>query len=700
MTSTPVSNLAQAQGPPVLISKTGKVWAGIIGVLFIAFHWHFVYRMVRIGMSDSDWSHVLIIPAISLYYIHLHRQRLMATQRRVCRWGLPLIVAGIVGYILGIYPIQNDMAMGYSMILTLFGVVLLLLGPAVMRILWFPIAFLVFAVKVSDAIWSIVASKMQSFAAYGATLLLEITSGLTGLNADLKGSTIHLDYVFNGVQMNEPMNVAEACAGMRMLMAFLALGAALAFLFPRLWWQRLIMIALTAPIAIFVNALRVAVLGWLHLIDKELAHGDFHLLVGMLMLIPAAGLLMLVGWCLDKVIIIEGKEPPPPAPLPFDDDPTQVHFNRPAIVKGAGLGAGIVVTLGLAYILLINHLSGHSVIAWLGSGINTAMLGLTGLLFLAGLIFAWRTIRQGDRTHQLALSQGVIGGLLLAAALGQTSAINTMGVALTKKALPLRHTITLEFPKAFGEWVQVYQDPPLQPEVEDELGTKQYFSRYYLDTSTGLDPEAIKESFKDTGITSKAEWKPGQLARVHVAYYTGMLDTVPHVPDKCWIVAGNELVHRGEYKLNLERDDYRPDPSDKTGKRVLAESEGFAVPVRLPTDEIQAVVFSGRDENDRVSTALYFFLANGDAIASSHEVRFSFNLKDRYSYYCKVEVSFLNFTDYYRSQNPGATAEDIAQAIAERSEALMADLLPEIMACLPDWAEVQAGQYPKSDASN
>ena len=105
---------------------------------------------------------------------------------------------------------------------------LLLLGPAMMRILWFPIAFMVFAIKVSDAIWSIIASKLQSIAAQGAVMLLELTSGLTGVHATLRGSTIDLDYG----QLNPPtpMGVAEACAGMRMLMAFLALGVALAFL--------------------------------------------------------------------------------------------------------------------------------------------------------------------------------------------------------------------------------------------------------------------------------------------------------------------------------------------------------------------------------------------------------------------------------------------------------------------------------------
>lgn len=681
MTSTPVSNLAQAQHPATFISKTGKLWIAVIGLLVIIFHWHLISRMVRIGISDPDWSHMLIIPFISIYYIHLNRQKLMATPRRVCRWGLPFIVFGIIGYVMGIYPIRNDMAMGYSMILTIFGICLLLLGPAMMRTLWFPVAFLVFAVKVSDAIWSIVASKMQAIAAKGAVLVLDLTSFITGLHATLRGSTIDLDYG----QLNPPtpMNVAEACAGMRMLMAFLALGVALAFLFPRTWWQRAIMIALAAPIAIFVNLMRVAVLGWLHLIDPELAHGDFHIFVGMLMLIPAAGLLMLVGWCLDKMIIVEGKGPKPPAPLPFDHDPQQLHIETPRLLRGLIVGALVMVMLGVSYILIINNRAEGEVIRSLSLGASNAIMGLCAALMLAGLGYTWLNLKRGNPTDQLALSQGVIGGLLVVAILGQTSAINATGVALNKLPLPLRHGIALSFPDQAGDWELLHLDPKLPKDIENELGTDEYFNRYYVNNAAGVMAGSIEvrtmddepggrligwEGFKDVG----------EMARVHIAYYTGMLDTVPHVPDKCWLAAGSEQTYRQVHSLKLHRDDYRPDP-DHPGM-VLTESTGFGETVRLPADHIEAVIFSGRDINGNTTTALYFFIANGNMVASNHQVRFSFNMKDRYSYYCKVEVSFPGITDPLEVERHAAD--------------LLSDLLPEVMACLPDWTEVQAGTYP------
>ena len=97
---------------------------------------------------------------------------------------------------------------------------------------------------------------------------------------------------------------------------------------------------------------------------------------------------------------------------------------------------------------------------------------------------------------------------------------------------------------------------------------------------------------------------------------------------------------------------------------------------------------------------LFFFTAS---FALSFHFRFSFNLKDRYSYYCKVEVMFPGLGNavarQYREDNPGATPTEVnqavADAVAERAEDLLSDLMPEIMACLPDWTEVQAGTYPE-----
>ena len=109
------------------------------------------------------------------------------------------------------------------------------------------------------------------------------------LSASVSGVVI--DVIYKGVKMEPALDVAEACSGMRLLMAFMALGVAMAYLHYRPMWQRLILLSSTIPIAIFCNVIRVTVTGFIYILcDPRYAQGVWHDLLGMLMLPLAFGL--------------------------------------------------------------------------------------------------------------------------------------------------------------------------------------------------------------------------------------------------------------------------------------------------------------------------------------------------------------------------------------------------------------------------
>src|SRR5690606_15387371 len=142
----------------------------------------------------------------------------------------------------------------------LFGLVLFMLGPSMMRVLWFPIAYLVFAVKIADSYWEAIAWKLQQIAAAGSTIVLQFISAILKVDVELRGSTIDLKLILYDLLRSESLNVAQACSGRRMLMPFVALGVALAFLRDRAWWQRIVMVGMAVPIALAVNIGRVSTL--------------------------------------------------------------------------------------------------------------------------------------------------------------------------------------------------------------------------------------------------------------------------------------------------------------------------------------------------------------------------------------------------------------------------------------------------------
>ncbi|XAM01208.1 exosortase/archaeosortase family protein [Phycisphaeraceae bacterium D3-23] len=684
MTSTQATNLPPARTDTPFLGWPGRVWVVVFGLLFIFLHLQFFRRMTIVGLNDGDWSHILVIPFISIYYIYTNRERILAQPRRVCLWGLPLIVAGIFGYAMGITPIRNDMAQGYSIILALFGLLLLLLGPKAMRILWFPVAFMVFGVKVSDAIWSVVAGMLQYVAARGAVMFINMLSPLTDMYAEIRGSTIDLDYTYQGVITQTPLNVAEACSGLRMLMAFLALGVALAFLFPRRWWQRVALVLLAAPIAIFVNTLRVTVLALLYLIDPNYAQGQFHIFVGMLMLIPAAGLLMFVGWCLEKMVVGERTEKPA-QPIPPKHDPERFDVDWLALVRGLWVGVAIMTAAGLAYLFLLNHITDGILTDEMSFGWPAALnlVGLGTMLVALAIIAVFLRKLTGkpktDRRWFAALGLGL--GVLATASVGNAAMTKAMKISLVKDAVPLQYNLAAEFPREIGKWVVVSQDARLGHDLEDELGATEYITVWFLDSSSERTVEDLDIQLNPEGRSLVAGYEPGDAAVLHIAYYTGIVDTVPHVPDKCWIVAGGTVAHRGTYKINLGGEGYRDDPESDG---LLARST-FGYDVRIPRDDIEMIIFAADMEGGATSAAAYFFVANGDYMASSHQVRFSFDLRDRYAYYCKVEVRF-----------PGVNDPEELRLLTED---FLSDLMPEVMAILPDWTEVQAGRYPEPDGS-
>src|SRR5690606_27312366 len=98
-----------------------------------------------------------------------------------------------------------------------------------------------------------------------------------------------------------PLNVADACSGMRMVVAFYALAGAVVLLSAKTWWQRIAIMLIAGPVAVAMNVFRVAVLGWLSLVDPNLASGDAHMMIGTLLLIPSLFLFMGLVWVLNRL---------------------------------------------------------------------------------------------------------------------------------------------------------------------------------------------------------------------------------------------------------------------------------------------------------------------------------------------------------------------------------------------------------------
>lgn len=694
-TTTPVTAIAPHEHAHPPLWRSGAVWVAalVLAAAFVAYHHVFLQRTWMFAMTDRNWSHALLVPAISLFYIHMHRDRLAAARFEPGWWGLPILFVGLFGYAFGIYPVRNDMLQGYSVIVALFGAALWALGPAAMRVLWFPIVYLVFAVKVSDRIWEQVAWQLQQVAAEGATLALQGLTVFFDFDVIKRGATIELVKLGGGGGGVIPLNVAEACSGLRMLMAFIALATAMAFLWPRAWWQRAIMVLMAVPIAVFVNVVRVAVLGLVALIDPTWIEGAMHSYIGLSMILPAAALFWLLGWALDRCVIREASEHEPsraegaPGRLRrlacwrWREAQAHAHAGdaRPhGTLLGGIVGVGVTLVAGATYAGMVTTappridvpgmpmIASHAAIQLLWTLTPPALVG--SVLAMAALSLLRRRCRARLAGQRVAV--GFLVGTLATLAVGHGSVLAATRAVLIKDPLPLRHTLWM-VPDEAGPWTLDQEDPPLSNEQLEALGTRTYLSRVYRDTSWPAD-------------------RPGALARLHVSYYTGRPDTVPHVPERCFVAAGLTGLGQGRDTLTLDStrwrrnaDDDRLGDVDRYVRRAQLEPR-----VHAPAREIEAsrFTFAHPGEPQRAENVFYFFIANGRFLATPDMVRLhGFDPTDRYSYYAKIEIQLLEVADV-----------DAARA---RAESLMDHLLPEILATLPDWAEVERGDWPTPEAA-
>jgi exosortase len=299
------------------------VLGGLLGFLFRSE----IERIVHLWVTDPNWSHGFLVPLFSLYFVHQKKQDILGLE--YVRDPLPELLRGrrlppllpgqtranylglvALLFILAFYAFDVVSPAGYaylrpvSLMAAVGAVVLFLGGWRLVRCTWLPIAFFVFAIPLPRRYYVGLTLPMRHLSAVVATTFLNL---IHDLDATTSGAIIEI--VYKGRHLEPALNVAEACSGMRLLMAFLALGVAMAYLHDRPGWQRAVLLLSTVPIAILCNIVRVTITGFLHvLVDPKYTQGICHDLLGLAMLPLAFGLYGLLAWFMAGLFVEEDEK--------------------------------------------------------------------------------------------------------------------------------------------------------------------------------------------------------------------------------------------------------------------------------------------------------------------------------------------------------------------------------------------------------
>lgn len=279
---------------------------GIIAFLFYLVYHIEIDRIVGKWITDSSWSHGFIIPLFSLYFLHQAKDEVLNGRFKPSYLGLFFVVCSLLFYPFNIVQLRFAYLSPLSMIATLGAIVLFLGGWRLVKYTWLPVAYLFFAVPLPDRYYRGITIPMRIWAASAASSVMSLVK-----NLDATASGVVINVVYNGKQMEPALDVAEACSGMRLLMAFLALGVAMAYLHERPVWQRLLLLGSTVPIAFLCNVVRVTITGFIYvLIGPSYAQGIYHDILGLSMLPLAFGMYGASAWFMSNVFVEESKLEP------------------------------------------------------------------------------------------------------------------------------------------------------------------------------------------------------------------------------------------------------------------------------------------------------------------------------------------------------------------------------------------------------
>ncbi|MCA9310391.1 MAG: exosortase [Phycisphaerales bacterium] len=290
------------------VGRANLVMMGLLLAAFLAVGYPWMWKQFGPwGFSAKhmeDWGHAYLVPLICIFYIWKRRDQFAALPVGSCWTGLPMMLMGLMCYFFFTVGFSNHMFQGFSLVLTLAGLVLTVLGPAIFKASFFPIAFLGFAVTISEMVMNKVTWGLKLLASEGGFAMLN----MMGVETELVGGN-RLDIWLPAEGIYHPLHVAEACSGMRMVVAFIALAVAMAFISCDKWWKRIALIELAIPVALLMNIVRVAVLGLMvRYVNPDLADGNAHTIIGTILLVPSLAFFFFCAWLLDRIVVDEAPE--------------------------------------------------------------------------------------------------------------------------------------------------------------------------------------------------------------------------------------------------------------------------------------------------------------------------------------------------------------------------------------------------------
>jgi exosortase A len=264
---------------------------GCLAILLL--FWSTTVTLATLYVENATYNHGFLIFPIVGYLIWLRRDSLKRLQPRPWPPALILIAIGGLGWLAG-NAAGVDMVEEAAMLGIFWSLFLAIFGWHVVRLLLFPLFYAIFAVPFGDNL----VPPLQDITAFMAVKGIEL---------------VNIPVFSDGLMISIPpgnFEVAEACAGLRFLIATVALGFLFSYLTYKSLWRRVAFIALCLVVPIIANGIRawgIVFIGYES--DMQAAVGFDHIIYGWIFFAIVTAILLAIGMAFrDREV---GELPPP-----------------------------------------------------------------------------------------------------------------------------------------------------------------------------------------------------------------------------------------------------------------------------------------------------------------------------------------------------------------------------------------------------
>ena len=240
-------------------------WVFGLSLLVLGFVFGSTYSdIVIIWWRSETYAHGFLILPIVGYLLWQKRVDLASMSPRPAPKATLLMMFPVLLWLVG-YAAQVAVVEQFAVISMVPIVVWAIFGDAVVKRILFPLAYLFFAVPVGDFL---------------VGPLQDVTAAFTVWALQVTGIPVYWEGLFFHIPTGS-FEVAEACSGIRYLIASMALGTLYAYLNYTSLKRRLIFIIMAAIVPIIANGIRAyGIVMMAHLSDYTLAVGVDHLIYG------------------------------------------------------------------------------------------------------------------------------------------------------------------------------------------------------------------------------------------------------------------------------------------------------------------------------------------------------------------------------------------------------------------------------------